>query len=99
MAELVKQIYLKMELPASVTLAIFGFCLFLNVLALVNLPKIIYDSMTIYVTLNSIAAPFAFQHRFITPKVKSPKCHFCGAYMVTVKLKCPKCGKVSGEEK
>ena len=96
--KLLEQIYLKMQLPASVTLALFGLCLFLNVIALINLPQTISDAMTVYVALNSIAAPFAFRHRFITPKIKSPKCPFCGAYMNTVRLKCGKCGKVAGED-
>jgi hypothetical protein len=99
MAEYLNKILPKMQLPASITLAIFGFCLFLNAITPLNLPKIIYDTMIIYVAINSIAAPFALTHRFITPKIANPKCPFCGVYMNTVRLKCPSCGKVAGEEK
>ena len=99
MAEYIKQIFPNMQLSASVTLAICGFCLFLNAITVINFPKIVYDTMIIYVALNSIAAPFTLTNRFITPKILNPKCHFCGVYMNTIKLKCPKCGKVSGESK
>lgn len=99
MAEHLKRILPKMQLPASVTLALFGGCLFLNVITPIHLPKLVYDIMITYVALNSLAAPFTLTNRFITPKISNPKCHFCGVYMNTVKLKCPKCGKVAGEEK
>lgn len=89
-----------MRKSASVTLALFGACLFLNVVTPISLPQWAFDVMIIYVAVNSISAPFAISHRFITPKVVNPKCPFCkDVYMDTIKLKCPKCGCVSGKDK
>ena len=96
MAEHLKKIIPKMQMPASVTLAICGLFLFINVLTPLPISKLTYDSVIVYVALNSIAAPFALRHRFITPKIRNAKCPFCGVYMNTVKLKCPECGKVAG---
>lgn len=56
--------------------------------------------ITSYAVFSLIAMAYIVVNRsFITPEVKSPKCHFCGEPMKTAKLICNNCESDSNKGK
>jgi len=85
----------KIELPVSVHLGILGGLLLLHGLGVITIEPSYLQGIIVWVALNLLSSPFALRSRFVTPRIKNPKCHYCGSYMTATKLKCEKCGATS----
>ena len=62
--------------------------------------KFFANGIVYYAVISLIAMAYIIVNRtFVTPEVKSPKCHFCGAPMKTTKLTCDNCESDSNKGK
>lgn len=92
-----QQYFKKIELPLSINVGVVGGVLFLHALSFITVPPSTLKWLLGYASLNLISAPFALKERFITPNIVARKCNFCGSYLRSVKLVCPKCESISEE--
>jgi len=102
MKKLLFEISPKIEFPlSSVHLGILSVLLILHLFDVITMESRFFKALLFWVAINLLAFPVA-RRRFITPKVASPKCPFCGSYMTTIELYCEKCkssSKIPKEEK
>lgn len=90
-------IFKKIETPLAINVGFVGILLFLHTFKLIAINDTWLQFLYIYASLNLVSAPFAIKNRFITPNIVTPKCPFCGSYMMSVKLRCLKCNSTSEE--
>jgi len=58
------------------------------------------NGITYYAVVSLIAMAYILVSRpFVTPEIKSPKCHFCNSPMKTAKLVCDNCESDSNKGK
>ena len=95
--KIVQQYLKKFETPLALNLGIVGGLLFLHAFGFLSIPASQLNWIIGYASLNLLSAPFAIRERFVTPNIVARKCNFCGSYLRSVKLVCPKC-KASSEE-
>ena len=92
----------KIELRlSSAHLGVLSVLLILHATEIITMNPILFKGLLLWVALNLLAFPVA-RRRFTTPKVANQKCHYCGGNMITVELRCEKCGassKAPTEEK
>jgi len=92
----------KIELRlSSVHLGILSVLLILQVTEVITMNSLLFKGLLFWVAVNLLAFPVA-RRRFVTPKLASAKCNFCGSNMITTELYCEKCksfSKIPKEEK
>ena len=94
-SEQILSLFKRLETKLTINVYLVGGLIFLHTMEWISIPRNYWKILLLYTALNLMATPFAIKHRFVTPNIAAPKCHYCGSYMISTKLECPKCKSTS----